>query len=482
MSLPLVRSCRAKSRHSFSIAPRLRSGRAALLAFAALLATPAAAQTVAITNGTVALGDGSAPIPGGTVIIRDGRVVAAGQGVAVPAGARTIDATGKWVTPGIIAGFSRLGLLDVDAVDATNDTSAEGPFSAALDVSTAINPNAAPVAVNRAEGVTRAIVAPSVGKNIFAGQGALIDTGADPDAVTRARLFQFVELGEQGSEQAGGSRASAHVLLRNALREAREIARVAPSGAGGAGQADDPRRDPVVRNPNESRSYDARRSEDVLLTRFDAVALVPVLRGRQFLVIHAERAADLRQVIALKREFPSLRLVIVGADEGWTVANELAAAAIPVIASPLSDLPGGFESLAATQSNVGRMRAAGVKVAIGTINDDDSRMAFRSRWYAGNLVALSKLPGASGLSWGEALAAVTSGPAEVMGLGGEIGSLRPGRRGDLVIWSGDPLDNQSAAELVMIDGVEQPLITRQTRLRDRYRSLERDTLPPAYRR
>jgi imidazolonepropionase-like amidohydrolase len=207
-----------------------------------------------------------------------------------------------------------------------------------------------------------------------------------------------------------------------------------------------------------------------------------VVRGQQILMIHAERATDLLQVIALKREFPRLRLVIVGADEGWLVADRLAASGIPVIASALSDLPASFESVAATQSNVGRMRNAGVNVAIGTINDDDTRMASRARFYAGNLVALAKLPGAAGVSWGEALRLITSAPAEAVGLGGEIGSLQAGRRGDVVIWSGDPLDNASAAEVVLIDGVQQPLTTRQTRLRDRYRDLRQDTLPEAYRR
>jgi imidazolonepropionase-like amidohydrolase len=175
-------------------------------------------------------------------------------------------------------------------------------------------------------------------------------------------------------------------------------------------------------------------------------------------------------------------MVIVGADEGWTVARELAASGIPVIASALVSLPNSFESLAATHSNVGRMRQAGVRVAIGTINDDEQRMAFRARWYAGNLVGLAKVPGATGLSWGEALASITSAPAEAMGLGAEVGSLMPGRRGDVVIWSGDPLDNLSTAEVVMIDGVRQPLENRQTKLRDRYRSLERGALPEAYRR
>ena len=463
-----------------SCMPRLHSGRMALLLASALFTAPAAGQTIAISGGTVAIGDGSEPIPGGTVLIREGRVVAAGANVAVPAGTRVIDATGKWVTPGLIAGFSRLGLADVDAVEGSNDIAANGPFSAALDIGPSVNPNALPVAVNRADGVTRAIVAPAVGRSIFAGQGALIDTGADLDPVTRPRLFQFVELGEEGASESGGSRASTHVLLRSALREAAELSRFAAPIRGGGQRL----RPGVPENPNDPKllTPQAKRSDDVLLTRFDAAALVPVLRGQQILMVHVNRSTDLLQVIALKREFPNLRLVIVGADEGWMVADRLAASRIPVIASALSNLPGSFESLAATQSNVGRMREAGVNVSIGTINDDETRMLSRARFYAGNLVGLAKVPGASGLAWGEALRMVTSAPAEAVGLGAEVGSLQPGRRGDVVVWSGDPLDNASAAELVLIDGVQQPLENRQTKLRDRYKDLQRRELPEAYRR
>ena len=458
--------------------------RAALLALLLGTAAPVAAQTFAITGGTIATGDGSEPISG-TVVIRNGRIVAAGPAVRVPAGAMIVDATGKWVTPGIIAGFSRLGLSEVDlSAPGSSDTEADnGPFSAAIDVAPAINPLASTIAVNRADGVTRALVAPSAAKSIFAGQGAVIDTGADMDPITAARRFQFVELGETGASKAGGSRASAHVLFRNALREAAELRRFAVPIASGAADEPDERTRPVIRDPNESRIIgpDARRSEDVLLTRFDAAALVPVLQGRQYLLVHAERASDILQVLRLKREFPSLKLVLVGASEGWTVADRIAASGIPVIASAVNDLPSSFEELAATQSNVGRMGAAGVKVSIGMIDDDDTRNIFYQRQYAGNLVALRNVPGATGVSWGEALAMITSRPAEAVGLGREIGSLLPGRRGDVVIWSGDPLEGASAAEAVFIDGVQQPLVTHQTKLRDRYRYLPRRNLPEAYR-
>jgi imidazolonepropionase-like amidohydrolase len=206
-----------------------------------------------------------------------------------------------------------------------------------------------------------------------------------------------------------------------------------------------------------------------------------VLQGRQYLLVHVERASDMLQVIDLKKEFPRLRIVIVGASEGWTVADRLARSGIPVIASAVNDLPASFEQLAATQSNVGRMRSAGVKVSIGMIDDNDTRNLFLERQYAGNLVALQRVPGATGVSWGEAFAMITSRPAQAIGMDGEIGSLAPGRKADLVIWDGDPLEGSSAAEQVYIDGVRQPLEDHQTRLLQRYRDLNRRDLPEAYR-
>lgn len=456
---------------------------AALPLLAMVGAAPAAAQTIAVQNGIVALGDGSEPIAGATVLIRNGRVVAAGRSVAVPAGAEVIDATGKWVTPGIVAGFSRLGLAEVDLSGGPVDVAAgNGPFSAAIDVAPGINPRSTPIAVNRADGITRAIVAPGAAKSIFAGQGAIINLAATDTPVQAARWFQFVELGETGAEKAGGSRPSAHLLFRNALREARELGRRLPTVSSTRSTAPTPLDQPVVRDPNESRLYDAPRSQDVLLTRFDAAALVPVLQGRQYLLVHVERASDILQVLDLRREFPRLKLVLVGATEGWTVADKIAAAHVPVIASAVNDLPASFEELAATQSNIGRMRAAGVEVGIGMIDDNDTRYLFDERQYAGNLVALAKLPGAAGLSWGEAFRLITSAPADAVGMGREIGSLAPGRRADVVIWSGDPLETTSRAEQVYIDGVRQPLVTRMDRLRDRYIDLSRRELPEAYRR
>lgn len=424
---------------------------ALLVSSFALMAMPVVAETVAISGGKVVVGDGSAPIDGATIVIRDGLVVAAGIDVAIPANARQIDASGKWVTPGIFAGFSRIGLVEVNAVTATNDTNAaDSVFSAALDVQYAVNPFAAPVAVNRAAGVTRAVVSPSTGKSIFGGYGAIVDLGQDSDPITKARAFQFVELGETGHRRAGGSRAASHILFRAMLEEARTYAR----------------------NPS---LFDSD-----LMKASDAKALLPVINGSTRLLVHVESANDILKVLDLSKDFPSLKLVLVGVNEGWRVANAIAAAKVPVLASALSDLPYSFEDLAATQSNIGRMKRAGVEVAIGMINDRDAHQLRYSMQYAGNLVALNKVPRATGLSWDEAFAAISSKPAEIMGMGAQLGSLKVGRKGDVVIWTGDPLELSTQVESVFIDGVEQSLSNRQERLRERYRNPAPGALPKAY--
>ncbi len=427
------------------------SARTGLVMALILAAAPAYAETIAITGGKVIIGDGSAPINGGTVVIRDGNVVSAGAGIAVPAGARQIDASGKWVTPGVFAGFTRLGLAEVDAVNGTNDKSGgKSGFSAAIDIAPAIDPFRSPFAVNRSAGVTRAVVAPEAADSIFAGQGAIADLGADSDAVTKARAFQFAEFGEDGAANAGGSRAGTHLHFRAMLREAQDY-------AAGRGTFD-----------------------DELLKAEDAKALLSVLRGETRLLIHVEGANDMLRLIELKREFPAVKMVFVGATEGWRVAAQLAQAGIPVIASALNDLPASFEMLGATQSNIGRMKDAGVKVAIGMINDRDSHQLRYTTQYAGNLVSLQTVPGATGLSWDEAFAAVSSVPADIIGVGDRYGSLKAGKAADVVVWDGDPLELSSAPTTVIIDGIEQPLSNRQQRLRDRYaRPMEGD-LPKAY--
>ncbi|QUL37167.1 amidohydrolase family protein [Erythrobacter sp. JK5] len=424
----------------------------------AVAAAPVAAQNVVINNATLVTGDGSEPVEGGQVIVLNGEVIHAGtpRTSLAPPDTAVIDAEGAYVTPGIFATVTTLGIWDVGAVSESNDTRAGGsPFSAALDTAPIVNPNSQHILVHRAAGITRAATATLPSGSIFAGQGAIIDLDSDGQPVMRARAFQMVDLGEGGGQIAGGSRASTYALFRAALREAQALV-----GASGTPQTTE-----IV------------KGDEVMLSRFDAEALVPVVRGEQKLYVAVERAADIRSVLRLKREFPRLDLVLVGASEGWTVATEIAASGVPVIADGLDDLPSGFDQLASTQSNIGRMVKAGVRVAINAASMEDPR---RLSQVAGNLVALTRVPGADGLSWGQAFAAITSVPAAISGLGGRAGVLANGALGDVVIWDGDPLEVGSVPTQVFIGGVEQPLGNHQSRLKERYRDLDESDLPKAY--
>jgi len=425
--------------------------RAALLAATALaFAAPVSAEDFVITNATLAIGDGSEPIQNGVVIVDDNQVVYAGpqSGAGGFDTATVYDVGGAWVTPGFVATLTQLGLSDVAGVRESNDTRAGGSrFGAALDVAPAINPSSEHIRVHRAAGITRAATDTSPSSGIFGGQGAIIDLAADGTPVTKARAFQLVALGETGARISGGSRVASFVDLANALQEADAFAKGKRDGA------------------------------DSVLPRADAEALGAVLNGTQKLYVGVERASDIRAVLGLKKSYPKLDIVLLGASEGWLVAREIAAAGIPVIADGLDDLPTAFEELAATQSNIGRMVKAGVKVAINAAAMENPR---NLNQYAGNLVALTKVPGADGLSWGQALASVTSVPAEISGLKGKVGVLAPGAIADIVVWTNDPLELGSVPTMVFIDGVKQSLESHQTGLRDRYKDLDESDLPKAY--
>lgn len=418
------------------IAPLLLAGFA--------IAGTAFSEPIAIVDGKVWTGTSRGTLENGVVIIEDGEITTVGPaGTSVPGDATVINAEGKWVTPGIISPFARTGLVEVSAETATNDTAAAtSPYSAALNAADGFNPSASAVSVTRIEGVTRIAVAPSPTTKLFAGQGFIADTSGDIDSDIRENTFQYVVLGERGSGIAGGSRPAAWAQLRGAISDARFY----------------PGR--FIAHP-----------EGDALTRLDAAALQPAVRGDQLILIEAHRASDIQAIINFAEEEPSLRLAIVGADEGWLVASELADSGIPVITDPFSNLPASFSQLGATSENASRMIAAGVDVAFGHLGND-SHQAHLILQVAGNAVA-------NGVEHDDALRAITVTPARIYGMTG-FGTLSSGSVGDVVVWDGDPLDVTTSPDAVLIAGEVQSLESRQTRLRDRYLNLDESERPLAY--
>jgi imidazolonepropionase-like amidohydrolase len=404
-----------------------------------LIVAPVEAQVVAITGGTVYPVSGP-KIENGVVLLRDGKIAAVGQNLAIPEGATRIDAAGRWVTPGLIHGGSNLGLklFDIGAQEETQEDTVTGDIKAWFNVADAINPASITFPVARAEGITTAITAPFGG--LIPGQAVLIDLAGDSlgDLVAKSPVAMIADLSQTSKPAGGGSRAGVLARLRRVLRDALEY---------------DKRRE----------DFRKARMQPLAASADNLEALLPVLRGSLPLFAIANRRSDVENALRLAREF-GLKLVIWGGGEAWQVAPELARARVPVILEPLTDVP-RFDALAARLDNATLLSQAGVKVAVA----QRDQAHFRDlRQAAGNEVR-------NGMSWDEALRSVTLSTAEAASVADRYGSLEPGKVADVVVWSGDPFEFSSRAEHVFIRGKEIPLVNRQTELLERYR-----TLPPSY--
>ena len=399
--------------------------------------TIASAATIAITNGRVFPVSG-APIERGTVLIRGRQIAAVGASVPVPAGATVIDAAGKIVTPGFIESDTQIGIVEIPlGADGTDDqSSTDKDLSAAFDVVDSFNGESTVIPVTRVEGITRAVVAPSGSGHVILGQGALFDlSGAMvPDSIVKAPVAMFANLGEAGAASEGGSRASAMLRLREALQDALDFAR-----------------NRLAWSTAQRRPY-ARG-------RLDMEALGPVVRGELPLAINANRASDLLAAMRLADEF-HLKLVLMGAAEGWRVSSELARRKVPVVVKPLTDIP-SFDALGATLENPARLSKAGVTLVLSSFDTHNAR---NLRQAAGNAISY-------GLDREAALRAVTLEPARVWGVSDRLGSLDVGKDADVVVWSGDPFELTTGPEHVFIAGREMSKDTRQRQLFEKYRVL-----------
>ena len=392
------------------------------------------AQTIAITGGTVYPVSGP-KVANATVLIRDGKIVAVGAGVTTPSGAARIDATGKWVTPGLIDGAGQLGLVEIGAVPGTREGFLRGDtIAAAFNVAEGLNPASMLIPVTRIEGVTTALATPL--GNLVAGQAVLIDLAGNTieEMLVKSPVGIVADLSESGKNEAGGSRAGVADRLRRAFRDALLY---------------------------ERRRADFNRAQMPPLPESppDLEALLPMLHGQEALIANANRRSDIETALRLAREF-KLKLVLAGAQEAWQIAAELARADVPVLVEPLDNIP-SYDALGVRYENAGLLAKAGVKIAL---LETDTHNARNLRQEAGNAVAY-------GMSWEQALRAVTLSPAEIFGVADRYGSLEAGKVANVVVWSGDPFEFTTGVEHVLIRGKEIPLKSRQTELLERYRRL-----------
>ncbi len=392
------------------------------------------AQTIAITGGTVYPVSGP-KVEHATVLIQNGRIAAVGTNVTIPADATRIDAAGKWVTPGFVDGGTQMGLVEIGAVPGTREAFVQNDtIAASFNVAEGINPASTLIPVTRIEGITTVLAAPQ--GHLVSGQAVLIDLdGATIEQMlVRSPVGIVANFDENAKGEGGGSRAGVAERIRRVFNDALEYSR-------------------------RRAEYNRGAMQPLSASAADLEALLPVLRGQLPLIAVANRRSDIETALRIGREF-RLKLILAGGQEAWEIADAIARAGVPVLVEPLDNIP-TYDALGVRYENAAALARAGVKVAL---LETDTHNARNLRQQAGNAVSY-------GMTWDQALRAVTLSPAEVFGVADRYGALEVGKVANVVVWSGDPFEFSTTVEHVIIRGREVPLRSRQSELFERYRQL-----------
>ena len=441
------------------------------------------------------------PIEGGVLLVQDGVITSIGTERRIPDGATVIDLTGKHVWPGMISMASLLGLHEIGAVKATNDSSEIGGNQPDLRVAASLNADSAHLGISRWNGITRAQPSPD-GRGPLRGQSAVIDL----DGLTWEELLTVDrDMLHVSFPRRAGSRRWGSVHHSHGDHDHEEEHELDALGLmGDDGHVHDDlcehlrgghdchtsgrflQGPPSRGNRGASKGYEETEAIAELGEQFEQAleygrlvdlaatgqaeapeldprlaALVPYARGERRVALHATSAQTILDALRFADEH-GLDAVLYGASEGWKVADRIAACGVPVVIGSVWDLPRSpWDPYDAAFANAAVMSRAGVLVAICTADSDNER----------NLPFQAATAAAFGLPAEEAVRSVTLYAARILGLDAELGSLDAGKRADLVVTDGHLLEITSQVEHVFIDGrrVDHD-DNRHTRLASKYRT------------
>lgn len=388
----------------------------------------------------------SGPDVRGDVLIVDGKIKAVGGTITAPAGATVIELAGKHVYPGFIGAHTGLGLVEVASVRGTVDLAESGLINPNVRAQPAINPDSELLPVARTNGILTALAVPQTA-GLIAGASTLIrlDGWTWEDLTIRPLVAMHVYWPNMAINRDPNfprpveeqQKALDEKLKK--LRDAFTAARAYGTAKAGAGKAID---------------TDARWE-----------ALQPVLRGELPVFVHAEEVKQIEAAVAWA-EREKLKITLVGGIDAWRVADLLKAKDVPVIVSSVGMLPLRREDpFDAAYANPAKLAAAGVRFCIANDGSDAELGSMSER----NLPYWAGKAAAYGLAPAEALKAITLYPAQILGVGAELGSIEVGKRATLIVTDGDPLEIPTKIELAYIDGAKIDLSNRQTKLHDKYR-------------
>ena len=390
------------------------------------------AESILIQNVTIFDGKTNNPYVG-NVLIEDNKISRVSS--SNMRGDKVIDATGKILTPGIIATDTDIGIVEIGALSVTRDDSSD-LYQIGFSIYDAFNPNSVLVPWNRSNGITSAMTLPQNTDSPIGGLGSFFVLDSNLQVSGIKDNVMIGRVGGSGSK----SRSETFAIIEDLLEFASSL------------------------NLKDMESYkdiadlidDSPIAESMDLHPRDIKALYNLVNNDLPLIINANRASDLLKLIDLKLKY-DLNLIIMGAQEAGLVADKIAKNNIPLIINPINNIPESFDELAANIELAAYLEKQGITLMFNAPRSHNFHLI---RQGAGVAVA-------NGMSYAGALRALTSTPVEVFNLG-DRGEIVAGKVADLIIWDADPLEPSSMPEKVFINGKDIDLTSRMTRLTDRY--------------
>jgi len=396
-------------------------------------------------------------VENGTVVIQNGKIVAVGVGVAVPAGAEKIDGKGLSIFPGMIDASTAMGLAEIgQGANATVDVSEVGTMNANAKAIMGVNPHSSHVNVTRVNGITSVLAAPSGG--LISGQAAVINLNGSTQAdmavdgvaglvINYPRVIGGGGFGGGGGGFGGGQGAQVDFNEAVRRRDAQidDLKKIFKSAENYARAVEAYAKDKNLPAPQTDLKYEA---------------MVPYVRGQRPIFFTVERERDIRSVAKFVAEM-KVKGIIVGGQEAWRAADDLKKNNISVIYTNIYSLPvredDAYDSLYEAPS---KMQQAGIRFCIST---GDQGAEVRDLPYQAGLA------GAYGLSPDEALKSVTLYPAQILGVADKLGSIETGKMANVVVTDGDLLDPRTNIKYLFINGRLLPLTSRHTELFDSFK-------------
>ncbi len=398
-------------------------------------------RTIILRNATVHTVSGET-IQNGCVLFKDGKITEIGVNLSFPADAEAIDAKGQHVYPGLMESYSSIGLVEIDSIRASIDTTEIGSLNPNVRAAVAFNPDSEAIPVARANGVLIAVAAPKGG--LISGRAAVMALDGWtwegmtllPDAAMAANWPRF------GTAPRG----------RRGEAESTPV-------------ADSDRLGPLHDLIREVKAYSLARTKAPKVQQIDLRldSMLPVVEGKMPLLVQANTTRQIQTAIAFSKQY-NLKLILIGGADAMQCANLIKEAKVPVVVSSVYRLPSRHDAAYdAAYTLPAHLQEAGIQFSI----------ASDGRFGASNLRNLpyhAATAAAFGLTEDQAVRSITLSPAEIFGVSDRMGSLSVGKDATLILTDGNILETPTQVLKAYIQGRQVDLSSKHTQLNEKYKA------------